>query len=208
MSPEHIEGAMRRIQSSEGTSSAPGSSGEVFETNDFDYVDENIDLDTLTLSEGEQKELIEHAMFTMQGRRPNINSNWRGGKQSFSQRLSNKSANGPNKRFHHSQQGQGQQGPVVNPRDIQTGEIMRCHGCNSRFHLYRSIQCPNNAKAMMAEKDESKSEDMLNVETIYASERDFKSNKTPTNGFGVVDSAATKTVCGEPWFEAFKNYLK
>ena len=198
MCPDHIEGAMRRIQSSEG--SAATSSSEIFETyDDFDYP-ENIE--SFSLSETEQKEIIEHAMYTMQSKRqPNINNNWRGGKQSFSQRFSNKSASGPNKRFQSNQQG-----PVVNPRDVQTGEIMRCHGCNSRFHLYRSMQCPNNAKAMLAEKEES--EDTLNVETIYASERDFRSNTNTTNGSGVVDSAATKTVCGEPWFEAFRNYLK
>ena len=149
MDPDHIEGAMRRIQSSEGISTSAASSSEVFETHNFDYPES---IDTFSLSEDEQKELIEHAMFTMQGRRqqPNINSNWRGGKQSFSQRFSNKSTNGPNKRF-HSQQSQG--GPVINPRDIQTGETMRCHSCNSRFHLYRSMQCPNNAKAMLAEKE-------------------------------------------------------
>ena len=75
------------------------------------------------------------------------------GKQSYSQRFSNPS--GPNKRFHSQNHGYQNQGPpLVNPRDIQTGEIIKCHGCNSRFHMYRSMQCPKNAKAMMT-KDEN-----------------------------------------------------
>ena len=100
---------------------------------------------------------------------------------------------------------------MVNPRDKQTGEIMKCLSCHSRFHLYRSIQCPNNAKAMMAEL-ENDPEDTLNVEnveTVFASERDFiTSQPTSTNDNSVVDSAATKSVCGLPWYDAFVDYLK
>ena len=58
---------------------------------------------------------------------------------------------------------------MINPRDIQTGEVMRCHGCNSRFHLYRSPKCPNNA-TFPAESNNTDENSNLNVENIYASE--------------------------------------
>ena len=202
MKPDDIEAAMRRIQSSSGGPSTSSSNNDIFETHDFDYCEnQNFgEIDGQCLTQLEKEEIVEHAMYTMQNRRPNAsynnNSSWNSwnkrnqghsnGKQSFSQRFSNNSS-GPNKRF-HSQQPQ-QQAPMVNPRDKQTGEIMKCLSCHSRFHLYRSIQCPNNAKAMMAEL-ENDPEDTLNVEnveTIFASERDFiTSQPTSTNGKGVV----------------------
>ena len=197
MKPEDIEAAMRRIQSSDSSSSS--SSNDIFETQSY------AEFDSQSLSDVEKDEIVEYAMFTMNKRPTNNNSNWNNnnnnryqnyGKQSYSQRFSNPS--GPNKRFHSQNHGYQNQGtPLVNPRDIQTGEIIKCHGCNSRFHMYRSMQCPKNAKAMMTEDENGSNsvQDTMNVETIYASERDFKSSQpTSTNGKGVADSAATKTV--------------
>ena len=201
MSPEHVEGAMRRIQSSESNNNPTAS--EVFEA---EYLDYDGEFDGISLTEGEKEELAEHAMFTMQSKRYNSrgsNSNWnqKRGKP-YSQRYSNKYGDS----FSPKQSYSNQQGPILNPKDIQTGEIIRCHGCNSRFHMYRSMKCPKNAKALMAE--EHVTEDTLNAESIFASERDFKTSQPQaTNGRGVVDSAATKTVCGNPWFEAYRNYL-
>ena len=199
MAPENVESAMRRIQSSENNNHT--SSSEVFEA---EYVDE-CDFDGMSLTEGEKEELAEHAMFTMQSKRHNNqSSNWnkKGRKHPYSQRYSNKYGDSYSPKKSYA----SQQGPMLNPKDIQTGEIIRCHGCNSRFHMYRSMKCPKNAKALMAE--EHGIQDTMNAETIFASERDFKTAQPQaTNGRGVVDSAATKTVCGQPWFEAYRNYL-
>ena len=63
----------------------------------------------------------------------------------------------------------------------------------------------NNAKALVTE--DSTIEDNLNVENIFASEGDFKTNHNRMTGFGVLDSAATKTVCGKQWFDTYKEYL-
>ena len=100
----------------------------------------------------------------------------------------------------------------MNPRDIQTNETMRCHGCGSRFHLYRSVKCPKNASALMAEEEErvpsyEDDKETLNVEHIFASEQDYQIENDLSYGYGVLDSAATKTVCGKPWFEQFQRYL-
>ena len=95
---------------------------------------------------------------------------------------------------------------MINPRDIQTGEVMRCHGCNSRFHLYRSTKCPNNA-AFLAESNSTDENSNLNVENIYASECDFQTSQNNMPGYGILDSAAAKTVCGKQWFNSYKDYL-
>ena len=129
------------------------------------------------------------------------NLSWRrpnnGGKQQFNR-------SGRNSPRSQRKQWSPQNQLNLNPRDIQTGEVMKCHGCGSRFHLYRSIQCPKNVKSLNVAEDE---EDNLNVEHIFASEQDFVSKIDLDFGYGVIDSAATKTVCGQMWFENFKKYL-
>ena len=70
------------------------------------------------------------------------------------------------------------------------------------------MQCPRNVKSLNV-VEERQSEDNLGVEHIYASESDFGTlvSNNDVNGYGVLDSAATKTVCGQLWFDNFKRYL-
>ena len=195
ITPEYIEAAMRRIQGACSNSNSQASSttnNDIFESQDFN------DVDFQSLSTSEKDEIVEHAMYTWQNKRHPGNNNRRpyNNKPSYSNNF--RGGNAPHNRRHTSQE------PMVNPRDIQTGEVMRCHGCNSRFHLYRSMKCPNNAKALLVESKEEN----LNVENIYASECDFQANNNKDmTGYGVLDSAATKTVCGKQWFDTYKNYL-
>ena len=192
---------------------SPLCTSDIFDAEDSFEMD-NIDSSTLSITE--KDELVEQALYTWQHKR-NGNSNYNANRRNFRQNFNNNNnnnrygaGNATSRRNVPSFKAQTQgpivnsQGPKVNPRDLQAGEIMRCHGCDSRFHLYRSVKCPNNMKAMIAEENVH---DNLKVETIYASENDFKPGHQNTCGFGVIDSAATKTVCGKPWFDSFKNYL-
>ena len=192
ISPEHVEAAMKRI---EGGSKSSQSTNDVFEFEDFD---QTIDMQSLSIQE--KDEIIEDALFAWQNGNKRTTFGRRNQANGKNNRFSNRDSNNRRNNFD-----QNNKGPILNPKDIQTGEIMRCHGCNSRFHMYRSMQCPKNANINLAE-DSFKIDDINTIENIFASEADFKTVYS-MNGFGVVDSAATKTVCGKPWFDAFRNYL-
>lgn len=194
ISPEHVEAAMKRIEG--GSKLSSQATNDVFESEDFG---QSIDIQSLSLEE--KDEIVEEALYAWQN----------GNKRNFGRRNQNNGnkQNSTNRYYNNRDRKNNfdlnKKGPMINPKDIQTGEIMKCHGCNSRFHLYRSMQCPKNANINIAE-DSFKIDDINTIENIFASEADFKTVYS-MNGFGVVDSAATKTVCGKPWFDAFKSYL-
>ena len=167
----------------------------------FESEHENFNwVDRQSLSTGEKEELVEYAMLTWQNRRHQNSWNGNTTKQ-YGKSYMNTNTRGGHNNHNNPNYNRRNVSPhtMLNPRDIQTGDIMQCHSCNSRFHLYRSMKCPNNAKALVTE--DSTIEDNLNVENIFASEGDFKTNHNRRTGFGVLDLAATKTVCGKQWFD-------
>ena len=194
ITPEYIEAAMRRIQGVSSLNSR-STNNDVFESQHFDFTD----VDYHSLSTSEKDEIVEHALYTWQNKRNysgNYNRRPYNNKQSFNNNF--RGGNVTHKRY-ASPKAETSQEQMINPRDIQTGEVMRCHGCNSRFHLYRSTKCPDNA-AFLTESNSTAENSNLNVENIYASECDFQTIQNNMPGYGILDSAATKTVCGKQWF--------
>ena len=227
ITPDDIQSALRRID----TSSSPATRGtnDVFMSYDNrddgdDVADIYESIDSKALTAEEKDEIVEHALYSSYqgGNRSESsnNPNWRKKSQQQQQYHPYKQGHSSPNTFRKpwsggsSPRNQHQQSPpalLVNPRDKQTGEVMKCLGCGSRFHLYRSLQCPKNAKSLhLTEGGGARAgdQDTLNTEHeyIFASEQDFAENDL-NYGYGVIDSAATKTVCGQFWFDNFRDYL-
>ena len=121
ITPGDIEAAMRRIQ---GTNSTPTSTGDVFESEheNFNWVDRQ------SLSTGEKEELVEYAMLNWQNRRHQNSWNGNTTKQ-YGKSYMNTNTRGGHNNHNNPNYNRRNVSPhtMLNPRDIQTGDIMQCH---------------------------------------------------------------------------------
>lgn len=101
----------------------------------------------------------------------------------------------------------------TNPRD-KFGRPSKCKICFSVFHWWKD--CPNKSESVNMAEDRGYDRDMTNVEecniTLFTSANEDISKQTVESVFAVesknaavIDTACTRTVCGEKWLD---NYLE
>ena len=83
----------------------------------------------------------------------------------------------------------------MNTRDFQTGKTILCYGCGSRFHLHRN--CSKNQESLINVAYNSVEEVL--IESV------INNNSTLNTTDIIIDSAATKTVCGREWLNKFTS---
>ena len=98
---------------------------DILEASEYDPNFDNMELQDF--SESEKNELLEHVFAFW--KKPN------GYRQNGSSFKSYRSPNF-NSNTKNSYNSKYQYGQSLNPKDFQTGEVIRCFGCGSRLHLY------------------------------------------------------------------------
>ena len=101
----------------------------------------------------------------------------------------------------------------LNPRDKVTGEVTRCDNCDSKMHCRDDCPHPPTRHAVhIIENDEDVSGSDSSEETvnIVLMTEEFDKQEVlvvEASKAAVLDTACTKTVAGEKWYENYYNYL-
>ena len=82
---------------------------------------------------------------------------------------------------------------------------LTCHICSSTMHF--ANKCPHRKKKVEANVVEETQDVLSNITLIAGDGKVMSALMADNLGFGVLDSACTKTVAGEKWLEEYKNTL-
>lgn len=97
--------------------------------------------------------------------------------------------------------------PRTNTTDKQSGQTTGCHICKCIMHWAR--ECPyKNQISSPQRNQEDKSEMILKVDSVMIDDDEqliYLANET--KNLALIDSGASKTVCGRKWFEIFENSI-
>ena len=97
--------------------------------------------------------------------------------------------------------------PRTNNFDRSTGQVSACNICKCIMHWAR--ECPyKDQMNQPVRKKEDKSEVILKVDSVMIDDDEQLTYlASETKNLALIDSGASKTVCGRKWFEIFENSL-
>ena len=96
--------------------------------------------------------------------------------------------------------------PVMNKQDRYTGKTSECRICRSIMHW--ASECPHRNQNSTPIKKEERTEVILKVDSVMIDDDQLVYLARDSKNLALIDSGASKTVCGKKWFEIYENSLE